>query len=713
MTDQKKKMIIILCGIHFYENYIHWTKKKYNIDFRFYIQNIKNKIYNYFNKDYDIDTLISTNNSQIINQLIDIYKPINIIITDENKNIKLIKILELLLKNYANVYDALIITRFDIYFLKEFINIDYDKLNIISILESDNICDDNFFFVSKKYIITFVTLLINNLNAKKDNKVCIHYLKNTFELNFDVNYLSNEYVIVEALSFYKLRFFNLTNKINYKFIINKFDFSDNILYTLPSSNMMINNNIITFNKIIQSNNCFCWIGYNISEPRKYNLSFEIYSDKDIINFDFIKLHKPIKFFKIDNILANIWTKISIVIETFSNDDLLCFIFDNFNDLINIKYKNIMIEQISNRLGIILNNLQNINNIKYYKSNDILLSINDDNSYRIIKKQTNEIIPYLWFGYTFESTYEKIKLSFDIKFISDVPTISDNFYVKTHQPEKYYSEWLILCKKNEFVNIEIILEHHKKNQLIIFIMDQFLKNTDFIIKNIHFTDIILPNTNIILPNTDTIDFIFIHNPKTGGETVEILLKIDKNHKYARDRLNIKNTYSFVFVRNPITRLISWYNHLRKHLYFDQLILETNPLNNKSQTYNFIKNGILIKPQKHRELAEQYNIDDFIHIMLTNHLEYNLPYWGPLSFQYDYVFDIDGNQLVTDICKFENYKEELTKILIKLKKNNEIENINKTNHSINNIDKLRDDTIELIYTYFEKDFIAFNYDKNYSF
>jgi hypothetical protein len=189
------------------------------------------------------------------------------------------------------------------------------------------------------------------------------------------------------------------------------------------------------------------------------------------------------------------------------------------------------------------------------------------------------------------------------------------------------------------------------------MDQFLKNSEFIIKNINFNDIILPDTNIILPNIK--DFIFIHNPKTGGETIETLLKIDKNHVYARNRIDIKNTYSFVFVRNPITRLISWYNHLRKHLYFDQIISETNSLNDKSQTYNSIKNGILIKPQKHRELAEQHNIDDFIRIMLTNHLEYNLPYWGPLSFQYDYVFDIDGNQLVSDICKFENYKEELQK------------------------------------------------------
>ena len=57
-----------------------------------------------------------------------------------------------------------------------------------------------------------------------------------------------------------------------------------------------------------------------------------------------------------------------------------------------------------------------------------------------------------------------------------------------------------------------------------------------------------------------DFIFIHNPKTGGETIETLLKIKKNHYYIYKRKNeIKNNYSFTFVRHPITRIISWYNH----------------------------------------------------------------------------------------------------------------------------------------------------------
>ena len=43
-----------------------------------------------------------------------------------------------------------------------------------------------------------------------------------------------------------------------------------------------------------------------------------------------------------------------------------------------------------------------------------------------------------------------------------------------------------------------------------------------------------------------NFTFIHNPKTGGETIQALLKIGKNHSYAHKRgtshkLYIKRIY----------------------------------------------------------------------------------------------------------------------------------------------------------------------------
>ena len=57
------------------------------------------------------------------------------------------------------------------------------------------------------------------------------------------------------------------------------------------------------------------------------------------------------------------------------------------------------------------------------------------------------------------------------------------------------------------------------------------------------------------------YIFIHNPKTGGDTITALLKVYK--------------YSCIFVRHPVTKIIYWYNHLE--------------LNDRSESYKCLKNA----------------------------------------------------------------------------------------------------------------------------
>ena len=124
-----------------------------------------------------------------------------------------------------------------------------------------------------------------------------------------------------------------------------------------------------------------------------------------------------------------------------------------------------------------------------------------------------------------------------------------------------------------------------------------------------------------------DYVFIHNPKTGGDTITALLNIEKTHTHINLRKDeILNKYSFVFVRHPVTRIISWYNHLLKHLYFKDL--ETNELNDKSESYKCLKNNYKMGPDKHRILAENNNINDWIKILLLNIDEYKDPDWGPL-------------------------------------------------------------------------------------
>ena len=204
-----------------------------------------------------------------------------------------------------------------------------------------------------------------------------------------------------------------------------------------------------------------------------------------------------------------------------------------------------------------------------------------------------------------------------------------------------------------------------------------------------------------------EFKFIHNPKTGGETIETLLNIPKNHKYVKSRKKeIEGKYSFTFVRHPFSRIVSWYSHLRKHLYFREL--DTNGLNDKSPCYNELKNNKKMGPDKHRKLAVNNDLNTWIKKMFSNINKYKEPSWGPLSFQYKYVFDSDcKTQLVSDVFRFEQYEEEVKKLLIKLGKRDLIEEIERTNHSKKVSEKLNSESIRLVYGYFKKDFDLLNY------
>jgi len=208
-----------------------------------------------------------------------------------------------------------------------------------------------------------------------------------------------------------------------------------------------------------------------------------------------------------------------------------------------------------------------------------------------------------------------------------------------------------------------------------------------------------------------DFSFVHISKTGGETIEALLCIKKTHAPAKQR-ELKE-YSFTFVRNPYTRLYSWYNHLRKHLYLNEL--ETNELNNRSQCYRRLKRGMLMGPIPHRQLAVKYDFSQWVKILLKNKNDpkFSEPPYGPLGTQYNILYDDDGNLLVSDIFRFENYRDELSKLLTKLGKEHLIKKIQVTNASKNNIkveDAYDDELKELVYEYFKKDFETFGYSKD---
>ena len=483
----REKAALLLSGISYQTNYKHHPNKYCTIDFGEYEENIKQNIVNYFAQlNIDFDIYLSTNDKKK-DELIAIYNPTDAYFDNDNNRIyKTIKGLELIInkiKTNSKQYKFIIITKFDIYFLKKFVNIDLNKLNIISILEHPNACDDNFHLFPISYLDKFYELLVNEAKQTNYNHLLLHHLIHKFEQNFKVKYLCNEYKVVNELSFFKLRFFDT---IDLK--LNKYIFSKNVWYSSldHNSQMMIlnenNNKIICFNKIINKPRSWCWIGYDNIKKGCYNLTFEIYSDKDIINFNFIKLHNPITFYSTQNILANTWTTINLIINIREDNDLLCLIFDDFPDTINLQFKNIELENIVDN-HIIINEMDI--NILSLTSNKCILNKLDENTFEFIKEKTKSTIPFIWCGFNIKPQKVKTIMKFDILFKSDIPNKSDNLFIKTHDPIEHYNDWLSLCKKDEFVHIELPLYVSKNKQLIIFIMDECFKSVHFIIKNIEF------------------------------------------------------------------------------------------------------------------------------------------------------------------------------------------------------------------------------------
>lgn len=132
-------------------------------------------------------------------------------------------------------------------------------------------------------------------------------------------------------------------------------------------------------------------------------------------------------------------------------------------------------------GFTLNEIEK----EVYISNKCILKRLGNKTYEFQKEQTYEINYFLWCGYTIIPEKVEMIMKFDILFLSDIPTKDDKMFIKTHEPVDHYNDWLIKCKKNEFIHIEQPLYLSKIEQLIIFIMDECLKPVHFIVKNIEF------------------------------------------------------------------------------------------------------------------------------------------------------------------------------------------------------------------------------------
>ena len=203
------KLALILFGISLEINRYWQYGALYSVDYKNSYDNYQRYIFDYFKgKGYDIDVYISTNNlnsDDDIAEIIDKYKPVKYRIADDceyyiiSRNKKLESAIDLCIEG-GGEYDLVLITRFDLLFQKDFAdsNIQFDKINIVSVLERPNLICDNFYLFPHKYLKDFQKVIRKCANIDNPN------IKNDLEKIAPINYILNENRDISELSFYKI-----------------------------------------------------------------------------------------------------------------------------------------------------------------------------------------------------------------------------------------------------------------------------------------------------------------------------------------------------------------------------------------------------------------------------------------------------------------------------------------------------------------------------
>ena len=205
------KCALLLFGMSLCEYVNPNLQKKVQIDYNNSYDNYQKYIYKYLHdKGYSIDVYFSTNllNDDERKKIIKKYNPVkySFVENGENKyisrNKKLISVIELCLNNKVD-YDLVLITRFDLLFKKDFeiSNIKLDKFNLVSVLESKGFICDNFYLFPFRVLDKFYEII-----KKSINKSC-HKIRGDIEKiqgKQFINFILNEYKLIENLSFYKI-----------------------------------------------------------------------------------------------------------------------------------------------------------------------------------------------------------------------------------------------------------------------------------------------------------------------------------------------------------------------------------------------------------------------------------------------------------------------------------------------------------------------------
>lgn len=198
-------------------------------------------------------------------------------------------------------------------------------------------------------------------------------------------------------------------------------------------------------------------------------------------------------------------------------------------------------------------------------------------------------------------------------------------------------------------------------------------------------------------------LFVHIPKTGGQTVCKILNIpkgskkhyywksDKNEidyghatiKQLSELINLDDYYKFTFIRNPYDRLVSEYFFRIKNISAKNSVLK---LKQKTSFNEFVKQ--VYELHKRRFNSKHYFITHYIP-------------------QYDYI-NIDGDIKVDDVYRYEEFENNVRKIINEFNLKDEIpkKNISKNKKS-DYMEYYNMETKKMVNEIYETDFFRFNY------
>eukprot|EP01084_Bolivina_argentea_P309489 535338_1 len=163
----------------------------------------------------------------------------------------------------------------------------------------------------------------------------------------------------------------------------------------------------------------------------------------------------------------------------------------------------------------------------------------------------------------------------------------------------------------------------------------------------------------------------------------------NNSVIKHYFDLDKVDYFCVVRNPVTKMISEFRYLTQYYYNIDI---------KCDAYSMNK-------WIHKELSE------YKKRIAVNTKEYCYIGWHFVA-QYDFVYDVNGNQICKNVLHFENLKEEFKSLMkqYNLWPNINIDTVHNPSLKCNTlftIDNITNSNKQLIYELYRNDFETFNY------